>query len=79
MQLLHAVLNVILEGHAESYLCYILLMNLAFLEDAKIKLVRYTSEGEEDDPLENRKSLLRTMELLMKMYTRFLAAKVLSV
>lgn len=74
-KLLDAVLTVIIEGQTDSYLCCILLMNLAYLEDAKLKLVQYGA----DDPLENRKSLLRTMELLLKTRTRFLARKVVSV
>ena len=37
--LLDAILNVIVEGHTESYLCCILLMNLSYLQDAKAKLV----------------------------------------
>ena len=72
--LFDSILHVIQNGQPESYLCCILLMNLAYLDDARIKLVRYPS-----DPLENPTSLLRTMELVLKSYTRFLVKKVLSV
>lgn len=71
--LLDAVLKVIQNGENESYLCCILLMNLSFLEDARIKLVEYKGG------LDDSKSLLRTMELLLKTYSQFLGKKVLSV
>jgi len=71
--LLDSVLMVIQNGYSESYLCCILLMNLMFLDDAKLKVLHYHGG------LENPKSLVRTMELVLKTYTRFLARKVLSV
>lgn len=71
--LLDAVLSVIQNGLAESYLCCILLMNLSYLDDAKLKLVEYKGG------LDNPKSLLRTMELLLKTYSQFVPKKVLSV
>jgi hypothetical protein len=76
-KLLDAVLNVIVEGHTESYLCCILLMNLSYLQDAKAKLAQYGADNR--GPLEMKKSLMRTMELLLQTRSRFLAHKVLSV
>jgi hypothetical protein len=76
-KLLDAVLNVIIEGHTESYLCCILLMNLSYLEDAKVKLVRYGIYNK--DPSETKKSLITTMELLLQTRSRFLTREVLSV
>ena len=71
--LLDAVLKVIQNGEKESYLCCILLMNLSFLEDAQFKLLEYNGG------LDDSKSLLATMELLLKTYSQFLDRKVLSV
>lgn len=71
--LLDAILTKIQSGCKESYLLCILLMNVSYLDDAKLKLVEYNGA------LDNEKSLLRTMELLLKTYSRFLAKKVLSV
>lgn len=78
-RLLDAVLNAMIEAHPESYLCCILFMNLTYLEDAKLCLVKYVYGGANEDPLENQRSLLRTVELVLKSYNRFLARKVLSV
>lgn len=71
--LLDSVLQVIQNGCPETYLCCILFMNLTFLDDAKLKLVEYHGG------LDNTKSLLRTMELVLKTYSQFLSKPVLSV
>lgn len=71
--LLNTILQEIQQGCAEVYLLCILLFNLSFLEDAKLKLLEYNGG------LDNPKSLIRTMQLLLKIYSQFLKKPVLSV
>lgn len=82
--LVQVLLDTINGGNPETYLCCVCLMNLSILEDSKKVLTSYipptklnnakSEGGASSDPLENPRSLLRTLEHMMAIYSTFLTS-----